>query len=523
MKCKNRSKSKIHNHSFHILEIMLIFVVNFKCLLTHSRDSFSRFTRIHYMKFIQITLIAMTLLLASVIPTSAQSNQRQQLDDINLQVKYINESIHGIMVANKLFELFNQDVNRYVDLESYKLQGFDNKDLPKNLFDETSQDYYEEKSPVAFYKAITSSKTISESNKIAAVQLYGIFSDIDKKRFDIERYLDLNDLSNRDNLSGIYALLENCVALYKNFYAQYREYSTLLNKQYDSIKNESFAGGSTYKTMREMHGHAVKAMHHIRTQKDAEVKSNLKNFALMYIRVKKDLQTHLGPFAGLKTNPNINPKIESTIGNIRDFTEGVPIQESYEQYGPHYHVHNKTAISKMNKYGNGWIQEINMEISSQNIPVMHLLQVPHYFKVIYPKKLEIVQQIASTQSFISTLPKNMGDRAIKEKSLVIKSPTKVFELELFDHMVQDGDLVSLNFNGDWILERYSLEKKSKRLRLELNPNGRNFLLLYAASVGQRPPNTMAVKYQNMQGEDVQIILKSDLKVSEILEIQYSPN
>lgn len=474
------------------------------------------------MKFIQLIFIISTLLVTSVTASIAQSNQKQKLDDINLQVKYVNESIHGIMVANKLFELFNQDVNKYVDLESYKLQGFDNKDLPKNLFDETSQDYYEEKSPIAFYKEITSSKTISEENKIAAVQIYGTFSDIDKKRFDIERYLDLNDLSDRDNLPGIYALLENCVALYKNFYTQYRAYSEMLNGQYDSIKNEAFAGGSTYKTMREMHGHAVKAMHNIRNKKDAEVKINLKNFALMYIRVKKDLQAHTGPLTSLKNNPNVNPKLESTIGNIRDFTEGVAIQESYEQYGAHYHVHNKSAIAKMNKYGNGWIQEINMELSAKNLPVMQLLQVPHYFKVIYPKKLEIVQQIASTQSFISTLPKNIGDRAIKEKSLVINSPTPVFELELFDHMVQDGDLVSLNFNGDWILEEYSLENKSKRLRLELNPNGRNFLLLYAASVGQRPPNTMAVKYKNMQDEDVQIILKSDLKVSEILEIKYTP-
>jgi len=55
------------------------------------------------------------------------------------------------MVANKLFEFFNQDVNRFVDLDSYELQGFNNKDLPANLFDSSSQDYYEELSPKAYF------------------------------------------------------------------------------------------------------------------------------------------------------------------------------------------------------------------------------------------------------------------------------------------------------------------------------------------------------------------------------------
>ncbi len=468
--------------------------------------------------------LALCFVIASVFTVSifAQQGYQQKLDDINLQVKYVNESIHGIMVANKLFELFNQDVNKYVDLESYKLQGFDNKDLPKNLFDSSSQDYYEDLSPIDYYKKITNSTTISKGNKVHAVQLYATINDIDKKRFDIERYLDLHDLSDYDNLSGIYGLLEQCVALYKQFYSQYREYSKMLNTQYSAIKNTNFKEAAVYKYFAEMHGHTLNAMHNIRVKKDDEVKGDLKNIALMYVRFKKELDVHNGPFADLRSNPNILPKIEQGIGDIRSFTEKEAIQKSYEQYGRNYYTHNKSAIAKMNKYGNGFIQEMNLKLDQAQLPFMQFLQVPHYFKVVYPKKVDIIQQISSTQSFISTLPKNMGQRAIKENRIMIKSQTKVFELELFDHMVQDGDLVSINFNGDWVLENFSLEKKSKKLRLDLNQNGKNFLLLYAASVGQRPPNTMAVKYTNTKEEEVQIILKSDLKKSEIIEIQYSP-
>ena len=451
-------------------------------------------------------------------PNIAQA-QNQAIDDINLQVSFVNESIHGIMVANKLFELFNQDVNRFVDMDSYKLQGFDNADLPKSLFDESSQDYYERLSPTAYFKAISASKTISQKNKVLAVQLNALNSDIDKKRFDIEKYLDLNDLNDRENLPGVYGLLENCVALYKSYYKTYTEYAGLLDANYSAASKSSVQGITAYNVFSDLHKSAIKTMDAVRNDKPKAIPSNLKNVGLMYVRLKKELAAQ-SKFSTLNNSPNFYPKIEQFIGNVRDIAEGVPVKENYSDYGMNYYTHNKNAIAKINKYGNGFVHEMNLTIQSQGIPVKEFLQVPHYFKVIYPKKLDIIQQIGSTQKLVMAIPTEILDRAVKDKSKTIRTDQKVFEVELFDHMVQDGDLLSVNFNGDWILESYSLEKKSKKLRLELNPNGKNFLILYAVSVGQRPPNTMAVKYINLQKEEVQIILKSDLKVSEVIEIRY---
>lgn len=460
------------------------------------------------------------LFFAIWLQPNTTSAQAQSLEDINVQVNFVNESIHGIMVANKLFELFNQDVNRFVDMDSYKLQGFDNSDLPTSLFDDSSQDYYERLSPKAYFTSITGSKSIPDKNKVLAVQLNALNQDIDKKRFDIERYLDLNDLSNRENLPGIYGLLENCVALYKNYYTTYREYAAELESDYAAMSKKPFDGQGIYTIFTDVHKNTVRSMDAVRRDKSRDVSVNLKSVGLMYVRLKKELNGHNGSLSHLKNSPNFFPKIENYIGNVRDMVEGVPVKENYTDYGMPYFTHNKSAIAKVNKYGNGFVHEFNLAIQQKDLPVMELLQVPHYFKVIYPKKLEIIQQIGSTQKFVSKIPTAILDRAVKEEGKLIKTNKKVFEVELFDHMVQDGDLLSVNFNGDWILEEYSLEKKSKKLRLELNPNGKNFLILYAASVGQRPPNTMAVKYINIREEEVQIILKSDLKTSEMIEIKY---
>ena len=95
--------------------------------------------------------------------------------------------------------------------------------------------------------------------------------------------------------------------------------------------------------------------------------------------------------------------------------------------------------------------------------------------------------------------------------------SSIVEIQLYDHMIADGDIVSINFNGDWILEKEELESGSKTVKLQLNKEGKNFLLLHADNVGKRPPNTMGLSYK-YHGEKKEIILKSDDNTSELIEI-----
>jgi hypothetical protein len=55
------------------------------------------------------------------------------------------------------------------------------------------------------------------------------------------------------------------------------------------------------------------------------------------------------------------------------------------------------------------------------------------------------------------------------------------------------------------------------MKLQLNPVGRNYLLLHADNVGKRPPNTMALSYV-FRGDKKEIVLKSDNDFSELIEI-----
>jgi hypothetical protein len=80
-------------------------------------------------------------------------------------------------------------------------------------------------------------------------------------------------------------------------------------------------------------------------------------------------------------------------------------------------------------------------------------------------------------------------------------------LEIFDNASVDGDTASLYFNGEWILEKYPVNKEPKQLTIHLK-QGQNDLLLYAISLGITPPNTAAIRI--IDGEKVKtMVLNSD--------------
>lgn len=88
---------------------------------------------------------------------------------------------------------------------------------------------------------------------------------------------------------------------------------------------------------------------------------------------------------------------------------------------------------------------------------------------------------------------------------------------MFDHKIIDKDIVSLSFNGEWIIEKFEISEKPKPFTLKLNVEGKNFLLLHADDMGRQPPATIALSY-TYKGKRELIVLNSDTVKSEVIEI-----
>jgi len=65
--------------------------------------------------------LILCFLLTPLISTYSQSPETDKLQSLNNYVEFLNESVHGLAVAQILFVNYNKDLNKHVDLESHTL------------------------------------------------------------------------------------------------------------------------------------------------------------------------------------------------------------------------------------------------------------------------------------------------------------------------------------------------------------------------------------------------------------------
>jgi hypothetical protein len=110
-----------------------------------------------------------------------------------------------------------------------------------------------------------------------------------------------------------------------------------------------------------------------------------------------------------------------------------------------------------------------------------------------------------------------------ERKVIIKHTYKVnqeeINLELFDHENEDGDIVSVCFNGQYLIEKYKLLNKPKLLKIKLLPYQKNVLTVFANNTGKEGANTSAMRFM-INGKKEEIILYADKKESEGVEFVY---
>ncbi len=477
-------------------------------------------------------LATIILLIFSMCTVQGQPThvKKEKVLALNQYVDFLNEGIHGMLIVHRLLENYNQEINKYVDLDSYVINHFSNKDLPKNIFVDKENWFYDT-SPMEFVDRISKDYVLSPADKTILQsdvnRVVGVLNKINQLRFDLETVMTNSDLTQKSQALKVYEKLEEGVSYYENFYNVMKSLSGKIIGQYSEItvSNTDIKHTSFLKTMKEVYKAQQNIILSLRSKED-------ENFSSMIERLVKaieDFETYKPIVSEMRLEStkvkrhrkNILEQSKLALKSAKDFyyTADVPVE--YKQYGKFYFYYNSDIINNFNRYGSGIVFEMNNIIDYLNAPILHLTEMPHYFKVIYPKKLEKVDYIEATDSKITALPSQLKDRKISISKHKIKVDSMTFTVELYDHMIEDGDVISLNFNGDWILEKMPLTTKPQILKLRINAEGKNYFLLHAENVGRRPPNTMAVRY-SYRGKKKQIILKSDLNTSEMIEITYVP-
>ena len=88
-------------------------------------------------------------------------------------------------------------------------------------------------------------------------------------------------------------------------------------------------------------------------------------------------------------------------------------------------------------------------------------------------------------------PISVQKRKVADKKEFL-TDSRYVVLEIWDNAQIDGDTVSLNFNGKWILKDYGLVRGKKQVFLKLQEGQSNELIFYSINLGKISPNTTAI-------------------------------
>jgi len=445
-------------------------------------------------------------------PLFAQNSEESlKVKKLNEYVEFINSGIHGMLIVHRMLENFNQEVNKYVDLQSNQLNFYGNKDLPKNIFEDPDHWFYPI-SPLDRYKSIKSISTKLSSNteltlNEALDRLEQIMQSVNQLRFKIDNFINANDLSDSNNQATIYAMLENGVQLYDSFYQEKEELYALLKVTYN---NEITLSKDKYlENLQNIYSDSKQILEALHFGFNSQING---------------LHTQLNQHISTANNSqNTQESYKNTIQSAIDFSALAnkyltqdAFSEKHKLYGKNYYYHNVELAALFNSYGRGVAKYINQYIDESGKNHLKVAEEPHYYKVIYPEK-EI--KLSGTPLVVESVPEKMKDREVVMRQQKVKVDEKKLLLEIYDNKQEDGDIISLNFNGRWIIEKRKLLKRALKIVVDLNETGENYLILHAENLGEIPPNTIAIRYY-YEGKRQLIVLNSDLNESEMIQLDF---
>ena len=436
-------------------------------------------------------------------------------------VEYNNQNVHGLFVIQRLLELYNQEINKYVDLDSYQLNAFSNNDLPKNIFEDPNHEFYKEDQPLKIFQALNIS--IDSELRSSLNNFYATTSAINDLRWEVADFMAVADFNHSENIGKMYEMLESCVSLFDQYYAHQKP---VFNQVLQSAKKKVSKQDPFVETVFNYYLLTRKILNDVRNKSVSKAsQSDVKLKQLSDLIISLPAPYSSNP-QNLESKKRIANNVREFLNLYQDYIDHKAIPQENSQYGTHYYYHNNKLLNRLNYSGVGVIYEFNELIKNNDLDFPMLLEIPHFFKVIYPERKSKVELISDdiekvveidNAKLVFELPETLNGREITSQEIILPKSKKSMVFEFYDHQLQDGDIVSINFNGEWILKNHSLESTPFKLIVNLKSKGKNYLVVHAENEGSKPPNTVAIKYRPVKRKK-EILLSCSLTNSQLIDI-----
>ncbi|MEO0897816.1 MAG: L-type lectin-domain containing protein [Bacteroidota bacterium] len=111
-------------------------------------------------------------------------------------------------------------------------------------------------------------------------------------------------------------------------------------------------------------------------------------------------------------------------------------------------------------------------------------------------------------------------RPVTPPTRIIEVASKDLTISLWDHNKKDGDIVSMNLNGTWVINSVKLKYRKQDFYVRLSEED-NQLILYAHNLGKIPPNTASIAINDGIKRSV-FVLTSNMGASSSVAVRYRP-
>ena len=189
------------------------------------------------MRFI-LFLLSFILIHSSTIAQLTNSTESKKVEALNNYVFFANECAHGMLMVHGLLYRFNQDLNKKIDMDSYQVNFYSNKDLPADIFDNT---WFYDIAPYDWHKMAEIMSSVLPAASARELNLHAdklkiIVVDINSLRFSLEKLIAA-DMNNQDNVLAVYNELERATTLFNDFHTQQHKLRLGIDKVYYKIKS----------------------------------------------------------------------------------------------------------------------------------------------------------------------------------------------------------------------------------------------------------------------------------------------
>lgn len=466
----------------------------------------------------------------------------QTVPEVNAYIQYVNLSIHGMNEIHRHLHVLNEELLRVQENPSYKINRSLIAELPVALFKDPSFSEYNSKTPEQIFDGIQLAQHSDFKRSLSNIKYV---CDLAVYELNImRRFLLKKNIRDGNNLNYMMAKLGQFEKIYEEFFT-YRavmhrvllEWSYRLTGEkkyeelYDRIK-------SIYIPVSDI-VLSIKYVPEYLPDDDLYIlHKNFREFLFSRMLIEEDFD-----FKNIKEL--LTYKMGLFIKDAADYLELK--KQGSNALALQYQYYNTIMTQHTNLSYSGFLDDINEMIIAQSFHVPLLLEYPRYFKMSYdrtigysslieppthrvvfdpndiPEEIETVviekeEERGIKGPTVLELPETVKDRKVKKSTVKMSADAGILKLRFYDHILLDGDRISLNFNGDWILEDHSLESKPVELELQLNKEGMHYLLIHAVNVGSKPPNTVGIEYE-LDGETYKKLLQSDMDSSEMIQIE----